>query len=264
MFIENSLLADNLILALTLLTFASFLAGFVDAVAGGAGLILVPAFMLCGMPPQLALGQEKLVSSIGTLSAISNFVKDKKVIWKLVPIGLLLAIIGAYVGAKAILFLDEKLVAQIIVVMLPIGLVLTLFKKKVISYASEQKQQHKQLMWIIAVVSFTVGFYDGFFGPGTGSLFIIALFLFAKIDLVKASATSKIFNLASNIGAFVAFILAGKIAFLIGIPLIIGSLIGNHTGSKLAINRGDSVVKSVLVITVLLMLATLVMKFINS
>lgn len=264
MFIEHSLLADSLVLAVILLTIASFVAGFVDAVAGGAGLILVPAFMLCGMPPQLALGQEKLVSTIGTISAISNFIKDKKVIWKLVPVGLFLAIIGAYIGAKSILLIDEKIVAQIIVVLLPVGLALTLLKKKMTKHNTQKTGQYRHLLLIIAVVSFIVGFYDGFFGPGTGSLFIIALYLFAKIDLVKASATSKIFNFASNIGAFVAFFIAGKMLFVLGIPMVIGSLLGNYVGSKLAIAKGDTVVKSVLIVTVLLMLVTLSIQFVSA
>lgn len=262
MFIENSLLTDHLILAVVLLTLSAFVAGFIDAVAGGAGLILVPSFILCGMPAQLALGQEKLVSTIGTITAINNFAKDKKVIWKLVPLGIILALIGAFVGAKAILFIDEQLVAKLILILLPIGLIFTLFKKNIISQAKQDNHQSKHLLLIIAAVSFAVGFYDGFFGPGTGSLFIIALYLFAKIDLVKASATSKIFNFASNIGAFVAFFLAGKMLFKIGIPMIIGSLVGNYIGSKLTISKGDALVKSVLVITVLFMLVSLSIKFI--
>jgi uncharacterized membrane protein YfcA len=224
MFIEGSLLADSLVTALIFLTIASFVAGFIDAVAGGAGLVLVPSFMIAGMPPQLALGQEKLVSTIGTISAIRNFVKDKKVIWRLVPVGIVLGLLGAYVGARAILFIDEKLVAKIILFMLPLGLLFTLFKGKFTANKKtseiSENGETKHYLVAIALVSFVVGFYDGFFGPGTGSLFIITLYLFVKIDLVKASATSKIFNFASNIGAFVAFSLAGKMFFKLGIPFL--------------------------------------------
>lgn len=262
MFMEGSLLADHLVIALILLTMASCIAGFIDSVAGGAGLILVPSFILCGMPPQLALGQEKLVSTIGTITAIRNFIKDNKVVWKLVPMGIIISTLGAYIGAEAILVLDEKIVANIIIVLLPIGLVFTLFNKKIIALQSHDKKPIKHLMVIIAIVSFIVGFYDGFFGPGTGSLFIIALYLFAKLDLVKSSATSKIFNFASNIGAFVSFFIAGKMLFIMGIPMIIGSLIGNYIGSKMTLSKGDKLIKSVLVITVVFMIGTLALKFI--
>lgn len=261
MFLEHSLLTDYLFLALVLLTLAAFLAGFIDSVAGGAGLILVPAFMLCGMPVQLALGQEKFVSSIGTLMAIRNYMKDNKVIWKLVPVGVGFALLGSYIGAKAILFLDEVLVAKIVLCLLPVGLIFTLFKKH-FTKSRQESEASKHLMKIIALLGLVVGFYDGFFGPGTGSIFIITLYLFAKIDLIKASATSKIFNLASNIGGFVAFFMAGKMAFGIGIPMIFGSLLGNYVGSKLTLKKGDVIVKGVLVFTVIFMFITLILKFI--
>jgi uncharacterized protein len=102
MYIEGSLLAEYFLLGLGFLILASFIAGFIDGVAGGAGLILVPAFILAGLPPQIALGQEKLVSTLGTVTAIFNFFKSKKILWNFVAIGVPTALIGAYVGARAI------------------------------------------------------------------------------------------------------------------------------------------------------------------
>ncbi|WP_292657910.1 TSUP family transporter, partial [Nitratifractor sp.] len=106
MYLEGSVLADSFIMGLCLLILASFVAGFIDSVAGGAGLVLVPSFILAGLPPQIALGQEKLVSTLGTLSAIFNFIRSKKIRWDLVAIGVPAALIGAYIGAEAILYLD--------------------------------------------------------------------------------------------------------------------------------------------------------------
>ncbi|MGV1462754.1 TSUP family transporter, partial [Klebsiella pneumoniae] len=97
MFIEGSVIAHYLVLGVILLVIASFIAGYIDAIAGGAGLVLIPAFILTGLPPQLALGQEKLVSTIGTIAAIKNFVKNKSVIWRVIPAGLISALAGAYV-----------------------------------------------------------------------------------------------------------------------------------------------------------------------
>ncbi|WP_180323660.1 sulfite exporter TauE/SafE family protein, partial [thiotrophic endosymbiont of Bathymodiolus puteoserpentis (Logatchev)] len=119
MFIEGSLLADYLLIGVLVLVVASFVAGFLDAVAGGAGLILVPAFILTGMPPQLALGQEKLVSTLGTFSAIYNYFKNSKIIWKVVGYGIPTALIGAYIGGKVILSIDESIVGQIIFFLIP-------------------------------------------------------------------------------------------------------------------------------------------------
>jgi len=188
------------------------------------------------------------------------------VVWQLVPVGVVIGLLGAYVGAKTILFIDERLVANIIIFMLPIMLILTLCKSKFTAKrrmaTATTNKTNKHAILPIMLVSFMIGFYDGFFGPGTGSLFVIALYLFIKIDLVKATATAKVFNFASNIGAFVAFAIAGKMLFKLGIPMIIGSWTGNYIGSKLAIAKGEKIVKTVLILTISIALATLITKFI--
>ncbi|MBT9183713.1 TSUP family transporter [Pectobacterium punjabense] len=258
MFIEGSVIAKYLILGVFLLVVASFIAGYIDAIAGGAGLILIPAFILTGLPPQLALGQEKLVSTIGTIAAIKNFVKNKSVIWSVVPAGLLSGLAGAYVGAKVILLLPAETLSLIIVALLPVGLIAATIKGR-IKESTERKAKTNFLA--IFSICFIVGFYDGFFGPGTGSLFIISLTVVNKFGLLQASATSKIFNFSSNIGAFVAFAIAGKMAYLIGIPMILASLLGNHLGSMHAIKTNGEIVRKVLFVTVGAMMLTLSAKY---
>lgn len=255
MFIEGSIIEQSLIIGLIILVIASFIAGYIDAISGGAGLILIPAFMLTGLPPQLALGQEKLVSTIGTIAAIKNFFKSNSIVWKIIPAGIVIAIIGAFVGAKAILFLPTEMISYIIIALLPVGLLAAFFKGKIQS--ASEVEEIKVSFWAVFLTCFVVGFYDGFFGPGTGSLFIIALALFNRLNLLQASATSKIFNFGSNIGAFVAFFIAGQMAFLIGIPMILASLAGNHIGSLHAIKTNGELVRKVLIVTVFIMMATL-------
>ncbi|MFB6348889.1 TSUP family transporter [Moraxella sp. ZJ142] len=256
MYIDGSLMADYFVIGVAVLIIAAFIAGYIDAIAGGAGLILVPACLLVGMPPQLALGQEKLVSTIGTVAAIKNFIKAKSIIWSIVPIGIISALLGAFLGAKAILMFPSHVIEYIIFALLPIGLVATLFKGKVIN--KSQSQTIKKSALAVFITCLLVGFYDGFFGPGTGSIFIIALFLLNSLPLLQASATSKIFNFSSNIGAFVAFALAGKMALLVGVPMILANLLGNHLGSRQAIVSNGAIIQKVLMITVFLMMATLV------
>ena len=256
MFIDGSLLANYFIWGMIFLIVASFFAGYVDSIAGGAGLILIPAFIVAGLPPQVALGQEKLVSTVGTIAAIRNFFKSKSIIWKVVPLGIISALIGAYLGAKLVLILPVEMLTYIIFGLLPIGLLATLFKGKIAG--NREDTGYKDAPVLVVLVCLLVGFYDGFFGPGTGSLFIISLCLINKFNLLNASATSKIFNFSSNIGAFIAFLIAGKMAFLIGIPMIIANLWGNHLGSQQAINTDGAVIKKVLVLTVIILMITLV------
>lgn len=256
LFVQHSIIADYFYLGLLLLVVASFVAGYIDAIAGGAGLILIPSFLVVGLPPQVALAQEKLVSTIGTIAAIKNFMKSSTIVWQIVPIGIISGLLGAYLGAEAILMLPTHIINYIIFALLPIGLLATLFKGKLMKQNNEETQIKKSTIAIF-FTCLIVGFYDGFFGPGTGSIFIIALFLINKLSLLQASATSKIFNFASNIGAFVSFLLAGKMLFLVGIPMIIGSLLGNHLGSLHAIKTNGEIIKKILIITVAILLATL-------
>jgi len=259
MFIEGSILADSFVLGMILLVIASFVAGFIDSVAGGAGLILVPSFILAGLPPQVALGQEKLVSTLGTFSAIFNFFKSKKILWDFVAIGVPAALIGSYIGAKAILYLDKDTVGQIIVFMMPLGLLFSFLPKKDTNTKVENSKFKKVLLF--PIIAFIIGFYDGFFGPGTGSLLIIALHYIMGLSLVASSATSKIFNLASNVGAFIAFFLAGKMLFALGIPMVIASIVGNYIGSHMTITRGDSFIKPVLFGMIFILFSTLIYKY---
>ncbi|CBY80921.1 putative uncharacterised protein [Haemophilus influenzae F3031] len=182
--------------------------------------------------------------------------QSKSIVWKIIPIGIVSALLGAYIGAEVILMLPTHVINYIIFAFLPLGLATTLFKGKLLKQEN-QEQEIKNSALSVFITCLIVGFYDGFFGPGTGSIFIIALFLINKLSLLRASATSKIFNFSSNIGAFVSFAIAGKMAFLIGIPMIIANLAGNHVGSKHAIHSNGEIIKKVLVITVGLLMCTL-------
>ncbi|OSI13069.1 sulfite exporter TauE/SafE family protein [Neisseria canis] len=262
-FVDGSILSEYFYLGIFLLILVSLIAGYVDAIAGGAGLILIPTFLMIGLPPQTALAQEKLVSTVGTLAAIKNFMRSSSIIWKIAPVGIIAALIGAFIGAKIILVLPEDIINYIILAFLPIGLLATLFKG-VLLKKNNETTKIKESAIAVFFTCLIVGFYDGFFGPGTGSIFIIALFVINKLSLLQASATSKIFNFASNIGAFVAFLFAGKMAIVIGIPMIIANLIGNHFGSLHAINSDGEIIRKVLIVTVLLIICSMIYKVIFS
>ncbi|SGY91853.1 Membrane protein, putative [Moritella viscosa] len=210
--------SDITVWILIALMASTFAAGFIDSIAGGGGLILVPSFILAGLLPQVALGQEKIVSTLGTIAAIRNSVKNKKVIWTAVASGIPAGLIGAYVGAEAILYFDPDTVGKIILGMLPIGIVISFIPKKE-HHQTDQTINAKIIYFGVPLAVFIIGFYDGFFGPGTGSFLILVLHYLLKFDLVSASATSKLFNFSSNIGALIAFMLAGKLLYMLAIPL---------------------------------------------
>lgn len=249
------------LLAILVLCFIAFLAGFVDSVAGGGGLFLVPGFLLVGLPPQYALGQEKIVSTLGTLAAIRNFVQESKMLWRVAALGVPFALGGAYVGAQTILLIPAEIVAKILLVLIPVGIILFALPKQ---DAGNRPAVKSSLFYcIVPLVCFLVGFYDGFFGPGTGSMFIIAFHYLLRLDLVSASANAKSFNFASNIGALVAFAWAGKVIYQIALPLVISNIVGNHVGSKLALANGANFVKKVLLFSMFVLFVSLLAKFVG-
>lgn len=257
--LEN--LATDFMLVATLLAIASFVAGFIDSIAGGGGLITMPALLLAGVPPQTALGTAKFAANLGTMVASFNFIRAKKVVWQLVIYGIVFSLIGSYVGAKCVLAIEEETVAIIVLILLPIAMMASFIPKK----SKEIKNQWSKpaLYFGVPLVCFSLGFYDGFFGPGAGTLLILAFHIFFGVTLSAASGTAKIFNLTSNIGATITFVIAGKCALALGVPMALANITGNYLGSKLVISKGDAVVKYALLVSVSLLLISLAIKFLT-
>jgi hypothetical protein len=242
-----------------ILSAASFLAGFIDSIAGGGGLLLLPSLMLAGLPPQVALGTNKFASSIGTGAALINFILKKKVVWKIAGSGILFSLLGSYIGTRCILFFSNEITAKIIIFLLPFAMLITLIPRK--ERETGKEPSVLDLAVKIPLICFLIGFYDGFFGPGTGSFLIIAFHLFIGLGLVQSSATSKVFNLASNLGALAVFILGGKVIYMLGIPLAVANIAGNYLGSNLAIKKGANAVKFFLLLSLSILMISLIWKY---
>lgn len=250
---------EHWVFAILVLCLIAFFAGFVDSIAGGGGLFLVPGFLLVGLPPQVALGQEKIVSTLGTLAAIRNFLRESRIILNLALLGIPFSLIGAYAGAYLILLIPAEIVAKLLLVLIPVGIVLFLIPKD--GRIGPEPVEGRKFLLVVPLVCFVVGFYDGFFGPGTGSMFIIAFHYLLKLDLVSSSANSKVFNFSSNIGALLAFVLGGKVVYAIALPLVLSNVLGNHFGSRMTIRSGSGLVRKVLVFSMLSLFASLGVKY---
>ncbi|MBP2650945.1 MAG: hypothetical protein H6Q74_1770 [Firmicutes bacterium] len=237
----------------------SFGAGFIDSIAGGGGLLLLPALLVAGVPPQLTLGTNKFASSFGTTIAFINFVRNKKVVWRIVAVGLLFCLFGSAIGTKSVLLFSNESIGKIIVILLPLAMLATLVPRKTRTVTGELPNNGIYLK--VPFINFFIGFYDGFFGPGTGSFLILAFYLFMGLDLVRASATAKAFNLASNISALLIFLLNGKVLFYLGIPLALANIAGNYLGSSLVLTIGSKVVKICLFISFITLTISLVFKY---
>ncbi|MFZ5644807.1 MAG: sulfite exporter TauE/SafE family protein [Bacillota bacterium] len=242
-----------------ILTAVSFLAGFIDSIAGGGGLLLIPSLLFAGLSPQTALGTNKFAATIGTSFALFNFARSKKVVWRIVAVGIVFSLLGAFIGSKTILYFDNETVGKIIVFLLPLAMLGTLLPRK--ERVPVEELSTRDLNIKVPLICFLIGFYDGFFGPGTGSFLIMAFYLLVGLDLVQASATTKVFNLASCLGALIVFLIEDKVIILLGLPLAIGNILGNYLGSTLAIKKGTNVVRIFLIISFIILFITLLWKY---
>jgi uncharacterized protein len=242
-----------------LLSGMSFLAGFIDAIAGGGGLILMPSLLVAGIPPQLALGTNKFAGMSGTMTALMNFVRGRKVIWKIALVGLGFSVIGSVLGTRAILHFDQATAAKIIIFLLPVPAIMIFLPTKQLKTSAAEFSTINMYLHVPLLCS-VIGFYDGFFGPGTGTFLIFGFYAFLGLHLINASAISKVFNLASNVGSFVTFVLAGKVLYSIGIPIALANMIGGYFGSSLAIKKGQEFIKIVLILVFIILFMTLVIR----
>lgn len=239
---------------------AFFIAGFVDSIAGGGGLISMPSLLLAGIPPQYALGTNKFVVIFGTAVALGNFVRHKKLIYKITLLSVGFSLIGAYAGTKLILLFDERDVASVILFLLPVS-ALVIFIPKGVSKMRQESFSSMDTFVYAPLISFIIGVYDGFFGPGTGTFLILSFYLFLHMNMLSASATAKALNLASGLGSFFAFALSGHIFYALGIPLIVANIFGAYLGSRFALKSGEKIVKLFVILSFLVMFVSLVLKY---
>lgn len=249
----------NMTIIVIVLSAVSVVAGFIDSIAGGGGLLLIPALLVAGVPPQTVLGTNKFASTMGTSVALVNFVRHKKVVWRIALTGILFSMVGSLLGSKTILLFQNVMVGKIIVGLLPLS-VLSLFLPQK-NRAAVDDISSRDLYMKVPPICLSIGFYDGFFGPGTGSFLIMAFYLLVGLDLIRASATAKAFNLASNIGALSVFLIEGKVIFLLGLPLAIANVAGNYLGSSLAIKMGNNTVRVFLFISLSILFISLFWKY---
>jgi len=232
------------VLTITLLT---FIAGFVDSIAGGGGLISLPSYLLVGLSPHTALGTNKFSSTIGTFTATVRFIKNRQIHLRTAVTAALAALAGSFCGARLALAFDEKFLKWMLVVLLPFIALFILTRKNFgeenrVSSISARKQ-----VALAATIGFVIGAYDGFFGPGTGSFLILGFTGILGLDLATAAGNTKIVNLASNVAAIITFLFGRAVVFALGVPAAVGGILGNWLGSGLAIKNGARVIKPMFV-----------------
>ena len=238
------------------LAIASGFAGFVDAMAGGGGLIQLPSLII-GLPNKelpLILGTNKVPSIFGTAAAARNYFKNIKPDIPLTLTMMLPAFIGSIAGAAMAAFVPVGFFRPFIVLLLILVAIYT-WKKPELGMAENLKFTHSKRLVIVALIGFLIGFYDGIFGPGTGTFLVFFLVSVIGYSFLKASGTAKLVNIATNAGAILSFQLTGNIWWQLGLLLAVANVTGAIIGSHMAIKGGSALVRKVFLAVIFLLIA---------
>ena len=221
-----------------------FLASFMDAIGGGGGIISLPSYLLAGMSTHFALGTNKLSSSLGTVASAYRYVRSGCVDWVLALPSIALALVGSHLGTSLQLLVAETYLQYLLLTVLPVVAAVLLRQKKL---PEEPGQINKWLQrGIVWGASLIVGTYDGFYGPGTGTFLLLIFCGMGKMDVRTASGNVKLVNLASNIGALLTSLAAGKVVVAVGLISAAFSVLGHYLGAGLTIKNGSRAVRPVI------------------
>jgi uncharacterized membrane protein YfcA len=240
---------------LPLLFGTAFIAGLIDSIAGGGGLITVPVLLGIGLPPQVSLGTNKLQASFGSGSAMLHFVRAGTVRLSDCWSGILWTAAGAALGVWAVQLLDATLLKLLIPLLLAAIAVYTLLSPRL---GAEDSHARLKSGTFYLLFGLSIGFYDGFFGPGTGSFWTMALMMLLGYSMMRATATTKVMNFTSNFVALIFFLCAGQVHFVEGLIMGAGQFLGARVGSKLVITRGTAFIRPVFITMVLALVGRLI------
>lgn len=240
---------------LPLLFGAAFIAGLIDSIAGGGGLITVPVLMGIGLPPQIALGTNKLQATFGSGSAMLHFVRAGTVKLSDCWVGIFWTTVGATLGVGAVQLLDVTVLKRLIPWLLAAIALYTLLSPRLGAEDSHARMKSGSFYLLFGV---SIGFYDGFLGPGTGSFWTMALMMLLGYSMMRATATTKVMNFTSNFVALLFFLSMGQVRFIEGFVMGAGQFLGARVGSKLVITRGTAFIRPVFITMVLALVGRLI------
>lgn len=225
-----------------------FLAGFVDSIAGGGGLISLPAYLISGLPVHMAIGTNKLSSAMGTTVATVKYAKNGYINWKMAIPCVVLSLLGANVGAHLNLLLSDRIFKIVILVVLPLTAIYLTVGKGLI--AEKEPFSFVRTLILALVISLVIGIYDGFYGPGTGTFLLILLTSIAHMKLTDANGLTKVINLTTNITSLIVFFMNDTVILALGFTAGAFNMMGNFLGAKFFTKAGVKITRPIMIVVI--------------
>lgn len=222
-----------------------FLAGFVDSVAGGGGVISLPAYLIAGIPVKLAAGTNKLANGCGTATSVFKYARSGKIRWDCAIPAAIGCLLGATGGSSLAVKLPDNVLEIVILAALPLAALILVLARNKTDEREKQLSRGKTVFWS-ALIGLVLGVYDGLIGPGTGTFLTIAFSLVLGIGLLNAAGCARVANLSSNIASLVVYLINGSVLFSVGVPAICCSMLGNYLGARYAIKGGSKKIRLVM------------------
>ena len=233
-----------------------FLAGFVDSVAGGGGLISLPAYILAGIPIHSAVATNKLSSATGTLISTIRLCKNRFVDWGLALPCISMALLGSFFGAHVALLASDRILK---IVLLPVLVIVAFYVLRKKNLDGNDTEIPRKKQWLVCgICSLVVGCYDGFYGPGTGTFLLLLYTGMAKMSVAKASGTMKIANLSSNMAALVVFLVNGAVLLPLGLAASVFSIAGHYLGAGMVMKNGSAIVRPIILVVLALLFVKII------
>ncbi|PWL78872.1 MAG: hypothetical protein DBY20_03040 [Coriobacteriia bacterium] len=234
-----------------------FLAGLVDAIAGGGGLISLPAYFFAGLPVHNAIATNKLSSTMGTTVATIRYVMYGYMVKWLVVLGVACGLLGSFLGSNLALVADSVVLMVFMLVSLPLIAYIVLRTRDLDGFADRPLSRTRTFA-LTGLIAFAIGIYDGFYGPGTGTFLILLLTTLAHLPLEQAQGTTKAINLSTNFAALVVFLASGNAIVVLGLVAGLFNIAGNWIGATLFHKKGSSITRPIMLVVIVLFAIKLV------
>ena len=248
-------------LGMALLCALVFLAGYVDAIAGGGGLISLPAYLIVGLPTHVAIATNKLSSAMGTTLTTWRFARSGYIQWKTAGMGVATALIGSALGSNLVMFVADFYLRVLLLVLLPVTAVYVM-RSKAFDDESREALSSRRTVVISVVVALVVGAYDGFYGPGTGTFLMLLLTGAARMALKQAAGVTKAINLTTNITALAVFLLHGQVLIPMGLLAGVFGIGGNYLGSKSFSENGGAIARPITIVVLVVFFVKVIWDFV--